>query len=55
MIGVKHTEYTVRNSVDGQAWKEEFLKTHDVVKIQENSQLIIITVSEIFNTDNERN
>ena len=51
MIGIKRTEYSVMNTDVGRAWKEQFLKKNDVVQVQEDGQLIIITVAETFDTN----
>lgn len=52
MIGVKKTEYTVLNDEQGQAFKKKFIKEYDVISIEENEKLIIITVGETFDLNN---
>lgn len=39
------------NTDVGQAWKERFLKKHDVIQVQEDEKLIVITVGETFDTN----
>ena len=48
MIGIKRTEYTVLNDEQGQTFKKKFIKEHDVVSVEENEKLIIITTGETF-------
>ena len=48
MIGIKRTEYTVLNDEQGQAFKKNFIKKHDVASVEENEKLIIITTGETF-------
>lgn len=48
MIGIKKTEYTVLNDEQGQAFKKKFIKEHDIVSVEENEKLIIITIGETF-------
>ena len=48
MIGIKRTEYTVLNDEQGQAFKKKFTKEYDVVSVEENEKLIVITVGETF-------
>lgn len=48
MIGIKRTEYTVLNNEQGQAFKKQFIKKYDVVSVEENEKLIIITTGETF-------
>ena len=52
MIGIKRTEYTVLNDEQGQAFKKKFIKEHDVVSVEENEKLIVITTSETFDLNN---
>ena len=52
MIGIKKTEYTILNDEQGQAFKKKFINTHDVISIEENEKLIIITVGEAFELNN---
>ena len=51
MIGIKKTEYAVVNNEVGQAWKRRFLMMHDVIQVQEDEKMIIITVGETFDTN----
>ena len=48
MIGIKRTEYTVLNDEQGQAFKKNFIKKHDVVSVEEDEKMIIITTGETF-------
>ena len=48
MIGIKRTEYTVLNDEQGQTFNKKFIKEHDVVSVEENEKLIIITTGETF-------
>ena len=48
MIGIKRTEYTIFNDEQGQAFKKQFIKKYDVISVEENENLIIITVGETF-------
>lgn len=48
MFGIKKTQYTVLNNEEGQTWKERFLKTNDVICIQEDESIITIIVGEFF-------
>ena len=51
MIGIKRTTYSLLNDETGQVFKERFLKTHDVINVKEDDQLIVITVGETFDTN----
>ena len=48
MIGIKRTEYTILNNEQGQAFKKKFINTYDIISVEENEKLIIITVGETF-------
>ena len=48
MIGIKRTEYTVLNDEQGQAFKKKFIKEYDVISVEENEKLIVITTGETF-------
>ena len=48
MIGIKRTEYTILNDEQGQAFKKKFIEKHDVISVEENENLIYITVGETF-------
>ena len=43
--------YSLLNDETGQVFKERFLKTHDVINVKEDDQLIVITVGETFDTN----
>lgn len=51
MIGIKKSEYIIMNDEVGQEFKKKFLKEYDVVSVQEDEKLIIITVGETFDTN----
>ena len=48
MIGIKRTEYTVLNDEQGQVFKKKFIEKYDVVSVEENEKMIIITTGETF-------
>jgi hypothetical protein len=48
MIGIKRTEYTLLNDEQGQAFKKKFIKEYDVISVEENEKLIVITIGETF-------
>ena len=48
MIGIKRTEYTVLNDEQGQAFKKKFMEKYDIISIEEDEKLIIITIGETF-------
>lgn len=51
MLGVKQIQYTVLNDEIGQQFKTQFLKKYDIINIEEDEKAIVITVGEIFDTN----
>ena len=51
MLGIKEIKYTVINDENGQQFKTQFLKKYDVINVEEDENAIVITVGEIFDTN----
>ena len=51
MIGIKQTTYSVLNTDIGQIWKKKMIQKYDIINIEEDDKLIVITIDETFNTN----
>ena len=51
VLGIKEIKYTVINDENGQQFKTQFLKKYDVINVEEDENAIVITVGEIFDTN----